>query len=213
MSNKIFRITEDQKSYIKFLHQYESMDAEQIRKHDSMRKPDGTFHRISTIKLWINRLEQTDEMKSNPKSGRPRKLNIDQTNNLISLIKQNPHMRYPEIKREVNLDISPRTINRRANERGIRTYRVIKRPNLNLNNKKKRFILAKRLLQRSHRIEKLVFTDKKKIMNKNESNVNYVNREKSKGYETINMRFDCVGNSAADVNVWGYLGVFGKGIK
>lgn len=212
MPKKIFRITEEQKSYIKFMYEYQSMEPDQIRVHESMKKGDGSYHRLSTINLWINRLKETGKMENQPKSGRPNKINPSETADLIKFIKNNSHMRYPEVRSQTKLNISPRTVNRIANNHGIRTYKVVKRPILSEQNKRKRMILGTNLLKRPDIISKLVFTDEKKFMNKDESNAHYVNREKSKSYEAINLRFDCVGSSSADVNIWGCIGPFGKGI-
>lgn len=178
-----FKVTEQQKQAIIILHKYEGKDIDEIRTHESMKRPDGTFHRKETIKLWLDRLNETGAMVSKPKSGRPRKLNREQEGNLIKYIQDNPKKRYPQIKKETGLNISPRTINRRANEHGIKTFRCIKRPILNSKNRKDRYFMSKNLLKHPYLIDRIIFTDEKKFMNNNESNLEYVNRLPGQAYK------------------------------
>lgn len=123
MTPKSF-VSDQQKSFILFMHVHLQMTAEQIRDHQSMLKPDGSKHRLATIRRWINRFVETGSMNSKPKSGRPPKMTADDAKQLVSLIKSCPKSRYPEIKRmsrRMNeLGVSRRTINRVANKNGIR---------------------------------------------------------------------------------------------
>lgn len=167
----VFRVTKKQKEAIKFLCEFTDLTVEEIKDHESMKRPDGTFHRIETIKLWVNRFKTTGKVDELPKSGQPKKLSIVQESNLIKFIKDNPKMRYPKVKRELGLRISPRSINRIANKNGIKTFRCIKRPKLNICNRKKRFGLAKMLLRKPYLIDLIVFTDEKKFMNNNDSRI------------------------------------------
>ena len=103
---------------------YENKDVHQIRSHKSMLKPDGTMHRLSTIKFWINRFLTEGNMKSKPKPGRSKKLDAEQEEKLINLIESHPKKRYNEVVRlatEIELPaVSGRTANRIANRRGYR---------------------------------------------------------------------------------------------
>lgn len=207
----VFKVTEKQKDSIRFLTEFTELSPEEIRNHESMRRPDGTLHRMNTIKLWINRFKETGKTEELPKSGRPRKLNPVQENNLISFIKTNPKLRYPKVKRETGVNVSARTVNRRANEHGIKTFRCIKRPKLNIVNQKKRYLLAKYLLKHKYLIDLIVFTDEKKFMNSSESQIEYVNRMPNTAYEDKHIVYESSGSSVADLNVWGFIGSFGKG--
>lgn len=71
----VFKVSEEQKMMMKVLYKFEHRTPDEIRVHDSMKREDGSFHRIETIKLWLKRLDETGSMDSLPKSGRPRKLN------------------------------------------------------------------------------------------------------------------------------------------
>lgn len=57
----------------------------------------------------------------------------------------------------------------------------------------------------------IIFTDEKLFKNKSESNTEYVNRLPNTAYQVQHMKFDKSGSSTADLNVFGYIGPFGKG--
>lgn len=59
-----FKFTDQQKSSIKFLVKFNNLTTEQIRIHESMIREDGSFHRIETIRRWINRFLETDTTDS-----------------------------------------------------------------------------------------------------------------------------------------------------
>lgn len=107
--------------------------------------------------------------------------------------------------------ISPRSINRLANKNGIKTFRCIKRPNLNITNRKKRLHLAKKLLRRPYLIDLIVFTDEKKFMSNNDSRIEYCNRLPETAYQEQHLSINKMSSSAGDLNIWGYIGSFGKG--
>lgn len=107
-------VTLEQKFYLKFMHLHLKYDAEQIRRHVSMLRPDGTSHRMSTIKFWIENLINLDS-KTKKKTGRPTVLNEDQVDNLIELVREKPKSRYNQIRKlyldKYGLNIHKRTIN------------------------------------------------------------------------------------------------------
>lgn len=208
-----FRVTEEQKLSMKILYKYENKSPSEIRVHESMKRADGTFHRIETIKLWLKRLDYTGSMANLPKSGRPPKLNPQNENKLIKFVKDNPKMRYPAVKRSLGMRVSRRTINRKANDHGIRTFRCIKRPLMSIKNQKKRLQMAKMFLKHRSLIDKIVFTDEKKFANNSDSKVEYVNRLPGTAYEEKHLSTSKIGSSVADLNLWGYVGSFGKGFR
>lgn len=85
----VFRVTKKQKESIKFLCDFSNLSVEEIRQHESMKRPDGSFHRIETVRLWANRFKETGETNELPKSGRPKKLNSVQELKLLKFIKAN----------------------------------------------------------------------------------------------------------------------------
>lgn len=149
-------------------------------------------------------------MDSLKKSGRPCKLDSNQKQSLINFIKNHPKLRYPAIKRETGVRVHSRTINRIANKAGLRTYRSIKRPNIKHQHQIKRLKLAKGLLKNPELIDKIIFTDEKKFVNSSDKNVEYVNRLIGAAYDEKNMRKSVSGSSIADLNVWAFIGSFGR---
>lgn len=119
-------VTEEQKSFIKFMHLYQQKSAKEIRDHRSMVRPDGTKHRLDTIQRWISRFEETGSMDAKPRTGRRPKMSPTESSDLINKILSNPKERYPAIKRlspdAIRLDVSVRTINRISNKNGIRKW-------------------------------------------------------------------------------------------
>lgn len=152
-------------------------------------------------------------MKELKRKGRPMKLNDHEQAVVVRYIENNSKLRYPEIKRKLKLDVSPRTINRYANKAGIRTFRSIKRPNIKREHRIKRLRFAKGLLRQPHLINQIIFSDEKRFMNSSETKVEYVNRRIGTAYNSNNIRVNAKGSSLADTNIYGFIGPFGKGIS
>ena len=83
---------------------------------------------------------------------------------------------------------------------------------MNRINRLKRLSLARLLLKYSYWIKKIIFSDEKVFKNNSDAKVQYVNRLAGTGYELKHMEMKKKGSSAADVNVWAYIGPFGKGM-
>lgn len=207
-----FKVTDKQKSIIEYKLKYENATPEEIRLYAALLKPNNQLHRLSTIKKWIERFRQTGSMDQLPKTGRPKKLSNIEENKVIDFVLNNPKIRYPSVKRALNLNVHPRTINRIVNKRGIRTFRIIKRPTIKRKNRLQRYSFCKQIL-RSNIIDKIIFTDEKKFQNSSDKKVEYVNRMIGTAYEDKHVRNCTTGSSSADINIWGYIGSFGKGRK
>lgn len=116
---RYFKVTEKQKTIIEYKVTYENASPEEIRSHPSLVKPNGQLHRLSTIKKWINRFKETGNMKEISIPGRPKKLTDSEERDVFKFVTNNPKWRYPAVKRQMNLNVHPKTINRIANKRGI----------------------------------------------------------------------------------------------
>lgn len=89
------KITDEQKFFIQFMYQHQNMSIDAIREHQSMKKPDGTFYRKSTIQFWINRFISQGNMNSNYKNcGRKKITTSDEDKLILDTIKRNPKKRY-----------------------------------------------------------------------------------------------------------------------
>ena len=67
--------------------------------------------------------------------------------------------------------------------------------------------------RRREEAKTIIFTDEKLFKNKSESKTELVNRLPNTAYLEQHMTFDKPGSSAADLNVFGYIGPFGKGMN
>lgn len=107
-----FFLNDEQKYYIKFMNKYLNYSANQIKDHPSLRRNDNTKYRLCTIKYWLNRIENTGDVKSTPKTGRKRLINKDKENHLVETIKANPKLRFRDIRLKSGLkNLSIRTVN------------------------------------------------------------------------------------------------------
>lgn len=101
-------------NFIKFMYKYLNLSEKSIKDHISIRNENGTKPRLSTIRYWINRLEETGKVETVAKPGRPRKLDQIEEVRLIDKIKKFPKQRYTFIRRLGFIHINRSTINRYA---------------------------------------------------------------------------------------------------
>lgn len=90
-----------------------------------------------------------------------------------------------------------------------RVYKAIKRPTLSQQHKIDRLNLAAKYSKSDC---DFVFSDEKKFTLKDNNSVELVTRPKgSNAYESQYMKYGKQVSSNADVNIWAYIGPFGKG--
>lgn len=58
---------------------------------------------------------------------------------------------------------------------------------------------------------KIIFTDEKLFKNNSSSKTEFCNRKVNDGYNLNQIQFYKSGSSSGDVNIWAYIGPFGKG--
>lgn len=83
-------------------------------------------------------------------------------------------------------------------------------------NRLKRLAMANWFLrnERTRALAKtVIFTDEKHFKNRSDAKTVYVNRLPNTAYEEKHIKFDKPGSSAADLNVFAYIGPFGKGMN
>lgn len=110
--------TEEKLHFIKFMKLYLNFNAKMIKDHISPRNENGSKPRLSSINYWLQRLEETGDVKIKPKSGRPRKLEEREESNLIEKIKFFPKKRFSFIRRLGFLHLHRSTVNRYALRNG-----------------------------------------------------------------------------------------------
>lgn len=83
-----------------------------------MRREDGRMHRVDTIRYWLNRFHQTNDVKEKRRTGRPKLLDEQQEKTVVKLIKENPKKRYTKLRslllEKNNISIRRRTLNNYA---------------------------------------------------------------------------------------------------
>lgn len=206
------RLTLEQKYFLKFMSLYLNYDPKEIQNHQSMLKPDGSAHRLSTIKFWINR-SQSNELELKKKPGRPTIIDKDQISNLVNMVEESPKSRYNQIRmqylRKYNINIRRRTINNYMLRNKYNVTKAVKRPSLSKRHQKDRLKLANKHLENSTNI---IFSDEKKFILNNNDKSQYVTRpENSNPFENKYMHYGRQLGSNADINIWMYIGPFGKG--
>lgn len=175
---------------------------------------------VKTVKYWVDRLKETGDVKTAPRSGRPRKLTRKQEEKLIRFIKNNPRMKYRIVKGKLKflrlMKITRRTINHYARRRGIRAYRSVQKPPLSESNKTERLAFAQKILSDPVLQGELIFSDEKLFAAGPTNRVTFVRRLKSrKGQHLayneryIQRRKRPTANS--NCNVWLYIWSGGKG--
>lgn len=198
------------------MSKYLNFGVNQIHQHPSMVRKDGTKYCLSTIKLWYNRIN-LDQPLMIPKTGRPKILTLTRQDDLINLVRNNPKKRYNEIRKmylnKYKINIKRRTINNYLLRNGYKTFKSIKRPTLTPAHIKQRKELSNKYQIIAKRKKNLIFTDEKKFLLSSENNkVQFVNRKiGSDPFEHQYMHYGNQLSSVADLNVWAYIGPFGKG--
>lgn len=193
---------------------YLNLSELEVQEHPSMLKKDSSKFQLSTIKLWYDRVKSGSHLIK-PKTGRPQLLTSSQQTDLLNLVKNHPKCRYNIIRKmylqKYKLNIKRRTLNNYLLKNGYRTYKAIKRPTLQSAHIKKRYSLSKKYQEISNRHKNLIFTDEKKFLLSSE-NVQLVTRKiGSNPFEHEYMHYGHQVSSNADLNVWAYIGPFGKG--
>lgn len=104
-------LSEEKRYFIKFMKNYLNYDEKQIKNHPSMINEDGSKIRLSTVRFWFNRINESGDIKALKKSGRPRKLDEQEEGKLIRTIKMYPKKRVTVNRYGLRNKYSKHTIN------------------------------------------------------------------------------------------------------
>ena len=96
-----------------------------------------------TVTDFIDRSQTRESIENLPRSGRPRKTSKTADRWLVRNAESETRVPFKELKSNLNIDISKRTIQRRLREAGIWKWRAVKRPQLNKKRAKMRLDWAK----------------------------------------------------------------------
>ena len=72
-----------------------------------------------TVSLWLNRFEDENSLSNHPRSGRPYSLDKDASNSIIQFSGEHHTAEPKDIRRELQLPVSARTIRRELNTAGL----------------------------------------------------------------------------------------------
>jgi len=207
-----FNLTDDQRSKIKFFRTEYNLTPSEIRR--KIVKPNGKLYQLKVIRKWVDRVDQTEDCKLLPKSGRPRKLDLNQEEKLIENIRMNCKARggYTTIRRCTSLfNMTTRTVNNYGLRNGFRTYRAVKKPLLKPAhiNERKRF--CDYWLTRPDDCRRIVIVDEKLFNNQPNNNYQPVLRKKGERFQPEHIHYGVRPNENAKCNILAYIGPFGKG--
>ena len=154
-------LTEYQRSVIRFLHA-SGRSAKEITAEEDLRRANGDLISIKVVKYWTKRFDSTGDVKTKPRSGRPKVLSARKESSLINYIHSHNKMVYNEVRRKKRLwKVTRRTINNYALRNKIRSFRAVKKPPLSGPNRLERVAFAERLLKDEQLMDELIFSDEK----------------------------------------------------
>lgn len=106
---------------------YHTQTASQRGQFVGMRKAGFSVSQIAremgvsrpTVRLWLNRNEESGNLRDLPRTGRPRLITAEDTERILADISEHPFTNAVEVKTRLQVDFSTRTIRRRLNEAGV----------------------------------------------------------------------------------------------
>lgn len=205
-------LSEEEKYYIKFMVKFMNMNEREIKQHPSMINAN---RRLSTIRYWVSKVRNNDDLFIKSK-GRPLSLDENQQKGLIKLVRENPKERFNEIRmrmlRKYKINLKRRTLNNYLLRSNYRVRKAVKRPNLNSKHVDKRLNLAIKYGNDESKINNFIFSDEKKFISNTNSKTEFVTRKiGSNAYDQEFINFNHRSNSNTGLNIWSYIGSFGKG--
>ena len=99
-----------------------------------------------TVKIWIHRYQETQDIQDQEKTGRKRKTSEKEDTNIITTAKRLRSSSSTEISTSISkqgFDISSTTVRRRLNEQGLYKLQPLKKPLLSDTNRHNRLKWAK----------------------------------------------------------------------
>lgn len=107
-------LSDEKRTYIKFMYVHLKWDADQIRKHPSVAPIQKR-----TVVYWIERIEQTGSVDRIKQKGAKRILNRNQESELVKYVERNNQKSYAQVKIDTKINCTPRTVNNYALRNGI----------------------------------------------------------------------------------------------
>lgn len=117
-------LSEYQRNIILFNIQ-QNNSIEYIQNLEQLKSKNGKKIRRDKLMYWIDRINQTGSCEPKKKKGRPSVISINKRNKILSAIKEDDEITYPELVRKFKLNCSPKTVNNLALKNGISKFLII----------------------------------------------------------------------------------------
>jgi len=117
-----------------------------------------------TVKIWINRYQETGDVQDEEKHGRKRKTSEKEDLDITSMTKKlrtSSSAKISTLISKQGIDISPATVRRRLNEQGLYKLQPLKKPLLSDTHRDNRLEWAKK--NKKTDWSKVIFTDETTI--------------------------------------------------
>lgn len=164
----------------------------------------------SVVSRIINKFKSSGAVETLHSGGRPRKTTVRDDARIVREIKRDPTISASGIINTLNLNVSLRTVQRRACEAGLKSYRAARKPYISEKNRKARIKFAQQHVDWStQRWKTVLFSDESKFNLKDSDGMRRVRRPKNK---RLDPKY-CQGTikyGGGNIMVWGC--VSGQGI-
>lgn len=164
----------------------------------------------TVISRIVSRARTAGSVETIHRGGRPRKTSNYEDRRIVSLLKKDPFLSARTIKERLDLNLSARSVQRRAVDSGLHSFRIAKKPFISAKNRKARLKFARDHLNWT--IEKwktVLFSDESKFNLKSSDGFKRVRRPIG---ERLNPRYlqGTVKHGGGNIMVWGCFS--GQGI-
>lgn len=177
------------------------------------RKALAAKYNICYSTIWrITKLSNTTaSLKTIHAGGRLRRTSIKEDRRIAREIKKDPFISSRNIRESLSLEISTRTICRRAVESGLKAYRQAKKPFISLKNRRARLEFAKEHVDWSkEKWMTVLFSDESKFNFKGSDGNQHVRRPRGERLNPLYTR-GTVKFGGGNVMVWGCFSAHGVG--
>lgn len=158
-----------------------------------------------------NKYKLTGKIENLHRAGAPRRTSRQDDSLIFREIRKNPFISAPEIKNQLNLSVSTKTIKRRLNDRGVHSRVSRRKPLLSEQNKLKRLNFAKKYINKSISFWKnVIWSDESKFMLISGKQRRNVWRTKGTSLNANNIT-KTVKHGGGSIMVWGCFSWFGTG--
>lgn len=165
----------------------------------------------SAVSKIIKKFRETGSVKTQHLGGRPRKTTPRQDNLIAREFKKFPKITPREVVNSLKLEISTRTVSRRANEAGLGCYRPVKKPLISKKNRSARLQFARDHLNWSiQKWNTVLFSDESKYNLRGSDGRTFVRRPKGKRFDPKYTN-KTVKFGGGNIMVWGCFSGQGMG--